>query len=109
RDKRLSRLRAAARTRAGGSDEKKGRLTLQAAQVWEERDGRTDVAHRTTSFANASSKFKCRPLAHLLAGGFLRRNPDFVHPSSANRETSHARAIGPADYLRPAASTARRS
>jgi hypothetical protein len=28
-------------------DEKKGRLTLQAAQVWEERDGRTDAAHRT--------------------------------------------------------------
>jgi hypothetical protein len=32
-------------------DEKKGRLTLQAAQVWEERDGRTDAAHRTTSSA----------------------------------------------------------
>src|SRR5262249_40622909 len=26
---------------------KKGRLTLQAAQVWEERDRRTDAAHRT--------------------------------------------------------------
>ena len=29
---------------------RKGRLTFQAAQVWEECDGRIDVAHRTTSF-----------------------------------------------------------
>src|SRR5215471_3216401 len=89
--------------------DKKGRLTLQAAQVWEERDGRTDVAHRTTSFANASSKFKCRPLAHLLAGGFLQRNPEFGHPSSAKSATSHARSTWAAAYLRHAASTSRRS
>src|ERR1700730_5024487 len=30
---------------------RKGRLTFQAAQVWEERDGRTDAAHRNPSFA----------------------------------------------------------
>src|SRR5262249_9155922 len=45
-----SRLRAAARARADRSA-KKGRLTLQAAQGWEERDGRTDAAHRIISFA----------------------------------------------------------
>ena len=29
---------------------RKGRLTFQTAQVWEERDGRPDPAHRTASF-----------------------------------------------------------
>src|SRR6516225_3039041 len=78
--------------------DKKGRLTLQAAQVWEERDRRTDAAHRTTSFANASSKFKCRPLAHLLVSRFLQRNPDFRHPCSAKSATSHARSTWPATH-----------
>src|SRR5215831_10707211 len=80
---------AAAWTRTGGAT-KKGRLTLQAAQVWEERDRRTDAAHRTTSFRNASFKFKCHPSAHVLASGFLLRNLDFGRPSSAKSATSHA-------------------
>src|SRR5262249_61410011 len=51
----LSCLCATAR-RGPAERRKKGRLTLQAAQVWEERARRTDAAHPTTSFANPSSE-----------------------------------------------------
>jgi hypothetical protein len=87
------------RVKEDPSSDKKGRLTLQAAQVWEERDRRPDAAHRMTSFANATSKFKCRPLAHLLVSRFLQRNPDFGHPRSAKSATSHACNTWPALIL----------
>src|SRR6266702_2489240 len=73
-------------------DEKKGRLTLQAAQVWEERDGRTDAAIAPVHLRSASLKFKCHPSAHLVASEFLLRNLDFGRPSSAKSATSHARS-----------------
>src|SRR5215471_326109 len=77
--------------------DKKGRLTLQAAQVWEERDRRTDAAHRTTSFANASSKFKCRPFGtppRLAIFAKESRFPAFAAKSA----TSHARSTWPATH-----------
>src|SRR6516165_8012320 len=41
---------------------------------------------------SASLKFKGHPSVHLLASGFLERNLDFWHPSSAKSATSHARS-----------------
>src|SRR5262249_17674448 len=51
-----------ARGRTGERRQKKGRLTLQAAQGWEERDGRTDAAHRTISFAERVVEIQAPPV-----------------------------------------------
>jgi hypothetical protein len=53
---------ARGRTGEGRQIGKKGRLTLQAAQGWEERDGRTDAAHRTVSFAERVVEIQVTPV-----------------------------------------------
>src|SRR5215475_3826858 len=61
------RQRAKAAWTSAAISAKKGRLTLQAAQGWEERDGRTDAAHRTISFAKRVVEIQVPP-----AGGRRR-------------------------------------
>src|SRR5262249_10271643 len=50
---------------------------------------------------SASLKFKRHPSAQLVAWGFLQRNLDFGHLSSAKSATSHARSTWPAASSSP--------
>src|SRR5262245_64904888 len=90
-----------ARGRTGRQIGKKGRLTLQAAQGWEERDGRTDAAHRTVSFAKRVVEIQVPPVGGRSRLAILQRSLDFGHASSAKSATSHARSTWPAASSSP--------
>src|SRR5215475_11995397 len=104
------RQRAKAAWTSAAISAKKGRLTLQAAQGWEERDGRTDAAHRTISFAKRVVEIQVPPAGGRRRLAILAEESRFSGmPPRQNRRPRMRAAHGLPPYPRHAASTSRRS